>query len=199
MSGAALVLDASRIPTQPAETGNIQIAEDAITGGITKWLYCHLSPLKCSQTVLPPDVVLAVIHPNGEWGKLLRKADPRFADRVDEGALAQALLPMCETMDTTERRQTRCNSTMLSHGIARGACTCALFNQLRRLFLAAMGANRLVIKTDYTPVQEIWSVLPPKTMQFQLTMLAAARYTDPQLEAEKKWFCEELRQWISPC
>lgn len=190
--GAALLFDAGRIPVVPSARGSIHRTPERVAGGVTKWLYCHLSPSGNGRIVVPADTILAVLHPGKAWDELLERADPRAQNRLDTDALADELRPLCANAAAVSPVRANPDAETLARGIARGACCCALLNQLRRLLLAALGADRPVVKTDYAPEPEIWPVLPAEEALRQLASLSSVRYSDAALEQIKQSVLREL-------
>ena len=187
--GAMLIFSTENTGSVQASSGHLVEGRDAVSGGITKWMYCHVSPGSGSGT-LPASSLTGMIRPSGELAEYLFRAGD--AQNTADGweKFGEALLPLLQDRD---RAWLRCDIREAAYGIARCAATAGLLDYLRKITLSAASLNKKLLKTDYPPAVEEFPAPFAEDLLERIAAVKSMRCRDPWMEEVRRTFLSLLR------
>lgn len=187
--GAMFILFAESI--HPFQTPAGQLAEnrEAVSGGITKWMYCHVSPGTVSGTV-PVSALAGMIRPSGALAEILSRAGDVRALSDGWEKYAEALL---RVLQDEERVWPACPLPELACGIARCAAAAGMLDYLRQITLSIAAQRKRLLKTDYQPAVEVFPAPFAEDLPERIAAVREMRFGDPALEEVRRTFISLVR------
>lgn len=201
-SGAAFVFDLAPYRVKRVGASELLLKKQSVEGGISKWLYAHLSVEPKSGpgdvTWVKPQSIAGYMLPSKLWAHLFEQYHPVRQERipaVDDGAIyAGRLLKLKECFIPVE--QTRGVEAM-AFSITRRLAVGFLCQELRRAFLGIMAAKgKRIIKNDFLPESE-WLTGSRGYTNKLVAQLEKTVYSDGDLNEMKVYWLNELCKFWS--
>ena len=186
--GGVLILPAGSIAACQAVTGSISEDRISVSGGITKWMFCHVSP-GTGRGIIPPERLAGMIRPSGELAALFEEAVNPERTENDWEETAEKMIPVL--MDQ-ERADIRLPVQEIASGIARCAVTAGMLDFLRKIALSVMARDKKILKTDYPLEIEEFPAPFTKDLPEKIAAAEQIRCRDPWLETIRADFCRML-------
>lgn len=198
--GAAFVLNLRHYRVVPIATGKIVMEGNIVHGGISKWIYAHLSVIPeagdSSQLVVTPQCILGYLKPSNRWSTLFNTFHPLRRSTIpslEEGYQQAYELLLRE--DRFDWVGSKANVLAVAQAIINGTAYGFLYQELRKLLLAFTAMKGIeILKDDFYPASS-WPVADAIETYQTIGVLRRTHYTDPRLREIRDLWLTRLLQY----
>ena len=183
-SGAAFVIDTTSLNLHRSEAGEISVEQNRLKGEISKWIYCHVSPV---ETTISLDKIVGFLHPSNHWNVCFSAFHPLKQNKISDYKSENNPFLLTFSRPNT---YTALQKSELAAELARSLTISFLFQEMRKLLLAVMQSKGYVIVKQKAQESETWIFYTPEIIIKHFLNL---EYENREIESLK---CNLLKQLI---
>lgn len=199
--GAAFVLDLRGQRVEMATQGKVTMTGNVVHGGISKWIYAHLTLVPdsdgCTTVVVAPHHLIGYLKPAPGWNRLLNLFHPLRVGRIPSlQAGSQQAGELLRREDTFQQMNPAADLFAVAQTIVYGAAYGFLYQELRKLLLACAAIKGATIVKDDVHPAEIWPTANAVQTCRIMDSLQRVRYADPPLGEIRDTWLDRLRRYL---